>query len=385
MRSMDKPRIAIDTTYMDRRPGMGTAIVIRRTVEEMRRYRDQFDITLVHREAIPEDPLYLEFNEIVIPRVRLPKFSGFFSELFFFLTTRERFDVYYFSYSKIYPTFWLAPARSIVFAAMDGGPQTAGYMQKAKGKVAWHTKIFFRFVDRFVAISEFGKRGICSTYGIRPDRVTVVYNGVDSLLRPIATDARTVQSLQIKYDLPERYILDVSRFDPHKNILGVVRAYASLIKQCDRVEDLVFVGGRHIPAYSSAVDAEISSLGIADRVHIAPFISDEDMVHVYNNASLMVFPSFYEGFGLPVIEAQACGVPVVISNIEALTEVSGGAALTVDPYDVTAIAKAMHELLANEDVRTRLVHAGKRNAARFTWQAHGDTIAQIFMQLSRTT
>jgi hypothetical protein len=142
----------------------------------MLKYRDIFDITLIHREEVLEDPLYKEFKEIIIPRVNLPKFSNFISELWFFLTTKQRFDIYYFSYSRLYPTFWLAPAKKIVFAAMDGGPQTAGYTEAwAKGKLPWYVRIFLSKVDAFIAITEFGKKGIVDAYGVPAEKVHVVY------------------------------------------------------------------------------------------------------------------------------------------------------------------------------------------------------------------
>jgi glycosyltransferase involved in cell wall biosynthesis len=380
-----KVKVAIDTTFMDRRPAMGTAIVIRHSVQELLRYRDVFDITLIHREAIPEDPLYREFREIIIPKVRAPKFSGFLSEALFFLTTRERFDVYYFSYSRLYPTFWLAPAKRIIFAAMDGGPQTAGYMQKTKGKAPWYVRIFFRRIDAFVALSQFGKRGIIKTYGAPEKKVHVVYNGVDECMKPLTKTQCRPEHLLARYDISDPYILDVSRFDPHKNILSVLRAYGRLIADGTVAHRLVFVGGRHTPSYSALVDAEIEKLGIQDRVRIAPYIETADMVAVYNSATLMVFPSLYEGFGLPVIEAQACGLPVVISDIEALKEVSGGSAEIVDPHDEESICAGMRHLLDDPAKRKSLSENGLKNAGRFTWKAHGDALARIFSEIGRSS
>ena len=361
---------------MDRRPGKGTAIVIRHTVEELRAYRDRFDVTLIHREHIPEDPLYKEFNEIIIPRVRLPKFSGFFSELWFFLSTRERFDVYYFSYSRLYPTFWLAPARRIVFAAMDGGPATSGYGDRAKGKQPWFVRLFLGRVNSFVALTEFGKRGIVETYGVPEDRVHIVPNGIDERFNTHIRGARSDWALT-QYGIQKPYLLCVSRFDPHKNILRLLEAYKSALQACAVPEILVFVGGRHMPDYSALVDARIESLGLGANVVIAPYIPDEDLPAVYAGAVAMVFPSLYEGFGLPVIEAMAAGTPVIISDIAALTEVSGGHAEVVNPYDAAAIAKGICAVVSDEGYQNRLRKEGETWVRRYTWKAHGAAIAAV--------
>jgi glycosyltransferase involved in cell wall biosynthesis len=376
-----KIRLAIDTTYMDRRGGKGTAIVIRHTVEEMLKYREEFDITLVHKEAIPEDPIYKEFKEIIIPHVRLPKFSKFFSELWFFLTTREQFDIYYFSYSRLYPTFWLAPAKKIVFAAMDGGPETAGYTEAwAKGKLPWYVRVFLSKVDAFVAITEFGKKGIVTAYGVPPEKVHVVYNGVDEQFKSATLPKEEIRSiLKEKYNFPPTYILCVSRFDPHKNILRLLEAYKKAVDDGFNGH-LVFVGGRHMPEYSNKIDQLIESLDLKERVFIAPHIEEGHMPLVYQGSELLIFPSLYEGFGLPIIEALACGIPVVSSHIEALKEVSGGHALFIDPYDISAITKGLKE---GYSTPREVIEEGISWSKKFTWDAHGKKVAEIFKDLWR--
>jgi len=382
MFSMDKLRIAIDTSYMDRRPGKGTATVIRHIAEELLKYREMFDVTLVHREPIPEDSLYGQFGELIIPRVQLPKFSGTFSELFFFLTTRRRFDVYYFSYSRLLPFFWLAPAKYIVFDIMDGGPQTAGYQGKAKGKLPWYVRLFLWRVDAFVTLSEFGKQGVCKTYGIEPKKVHVAYLGVDERFKPSDNIVSARAHLKSSYNFPERYILCVSRFDPHKNILNLLDAYAELTRIHGPQEMLVFVGGKHMPDYSAQVDERIKKLKLEGKVFIAPYIADEDMPAVYSCALCMVFPSFYEGFGLPVIEAMACKTPVVISNIAALTEVAGSHAFVVDPHDARSIAQGIQSALTDPR-REQHLNEARSWTESFTWKNYGKATVEILAKTAK--
>ncbi len=379
-----RPRIAIDTSYMDRRPGKGTAIFIRHSIEELLRYRDEFDITLIHREPIPEEPLYREFREVIIPRLRLPKFSGFLSELFFFLSTRERFDIYYFSYSRLYPTFWLAPAQEKVFLAMDGGPQTSGYQGSAKTPFPWWMRMFFGQIKAFYALSEFGKEGIMSAFGIPADRIDVIPCGIDERFSRTHDREAARALVKKKYGLPSSYLLDVSRFDPHKNILGLLDAYKQLLDNGVTDLPLVFVGGRHMPDYSEQVDIRISELGLQEKILIAPFIEDDDMPYVYAAASLFVFPSFYEGFGMPVVEAMACGIPVVISDIPALREVSAGIAEIADPYDSTSIATAMKTLLTDPVLWKERSEKGILAAQKYSWEESGKKLADALRRASST-
>ncbi|HUO56397.1 MAG TPA: glycosyltransferase family 1 protein [Candidatus Paceibacterota bacterium] len=377
-----KLSIAIDTTFMDRRRAKGTAIWIHEIVAELRNYRDEFDITLIHREKIPEEPLYHDFKEIVIPRLRLPKFSGFFSELLFFVTTKERFDIYYFAYSRLYPSFWLVPARKIVYAAMDGGPLTAGYTAYGTNpKVSFLTRLFMRKIDIFVALTEFGRKGIQESYGVGPEKVRVVYCGLTDDFKPLPEKDTLRRELRETYGIESPFILDVSRFDPHKNIINLIHAYKKFLDDTHSGQRLVFVGGRHMPDYSDEVERLIHELGLSTRVFIAPYIETEDLPKVYNAADFFVFPSLYEGFGMPAAEAMACGTPVLVSNIAALTEVTNGAAEVVDPQSVDSIARGMTHML-DAAYRQELSRKGIVQAATFTWSKSGESIADIFRSIA---
>lgn len=375
-----KLRIAIDTTYMDGRRAFGTAIFIRESVTALLPYRDEFDITLVHRDPVSDDPLYREFREVIIPRLPLPKYAGFFSELLFFLTTKERFDVYYFACPRLLPLFWLAPAKRIMFAAMDGGPQTAGFGEYGNPKVSLIARFFFGKIDRFVALSDFGKAGIAKAYRVPIEKVRTVYCGVHPRFEPAQDVHVAAQTVQARYALPLPYILDVSRFDPHKNILNTIRAFKRAIVDTGLPHALVFVGGRHLPEYSQKVDMLIEDLGLSNRVFVAPFIPDEDMPLVYAGASFFVFPSFYEGFGMPAVEAMACGTPVLVSDRGSIPEVVGDAGEIVDPYDIDVIARGMTHILDSGHAK-ELAARGLARARFFTWQKTADDLAAIFREL----
>jgi glycosyltransferase involved in cell wall biosynthesis len=357
-----KPTIAIETTYMDNRPAKGTAILIRNLVHQLVAYKDQFDITLIHKEKVPHDPIYSEFKEIIIPKIKSPKYSGIVSELWFFIRHRKKFDIYFVCYSRLLPTYLFAPAKKFMFFPMDGGPATSGYGGKTKTPFPWYIRLFKHTIDRFVALSYFGQKGIVEAHGVPIEKVPVVGCGVDARYKPTHDKAAAQMALHTKYGISTPYILCVSRWDPHKNILGIVDAYAATVKNNPATPALLFVGGRHMPDYSDQVDAKIVELGLKERISVAPIITDEDMPLVYQAAEYMVFSTFYEGFGLPVIEAMACGCPVVISDIPALVEVAHGAAHIVDPYSVASIQEGMAKISKDAAYRNDLIKKGFETA-----------------------
>ena len=132
-----------------------------------------------------------------------------------------------------------------------------------------------------------------------------------------------------------------------------------------------------MPVYSNEVETLIDDLGLSERVYVAPYITDEDLPKVYNGAEFFVFPSFYEGFGMPAIEAMACGTPVLVSNIDALTEVTAGVAEVVDPYSVDSMTTGMKHLL-NAEYRASLSVRGQARAHVFTWTESVKDITEIF-------
>jgi glycosyltransferase involved in cell wall biosynthesis len=162
------------------------------------------------------------------------------------------------------------------------------------------------------------------------------------------------------------YILYVGSLEPRKNLLRLLQAYHQLLAWSTRWS-LVIVGARN-PWSSTPIAAEVESLVLGSRVRFTGYLPDEDLPALYNAADLFCFPSLYEGFGLPVLEAMACGVPVLTSNTSSLPEVAGEAAILVDPYNVSEIAAAMRQILSDPDLAADLRWRGLQRAARFTWQ-----------------
>lgn len=203
-------------------------------------------------------------------------------------------------------------------------------------------------------------------YGTSPDKIHVVYPGVD------APPMGDVEAVRRKYKLPDRYFMFIGTLQPRKNIARIVQAFAAWrAAQADHETALVLAGGRgwlFDPAWTDGIDGVI----------MTGYIDDADKGALYAGARALVFPSLYEGFGFPVLEAMACGCPVICANTSSLPELAGAAALLVDPLSVEQIADAMQRIDTDDELRTALIAKGRAQAARFTWDAAATLTLNIF-------
>ena len=221
--------------------------------------------------------------------------------------------------------------------------------------------------DRVIVPSHAAKRDIVQRLGLAEDLVVVTHAGCEPQFQPEAQEA-SFRDLAARYGLPSRYVLAVGTLEPRKNLTTLLQAFARLRRgaKTDPELGLVLAGARgwlDEPVFQS-----VRSLGLEQVVRFPGFIDDEDLPAVYRGAELFVFPSLYEGFGLPLLEAMACGVPVITSNVSSMPEVAGGAALLVDPRDVHGLAAAIAQVLRDEALRGRLRDAGIARAGQFSWE-----------------
>lgn len=222
---------------------------------------------------------------------------------------------------------------------------------------------------RVIVPSEFVRTNVLDRFGAPPDRVRVVPWGV----APIKVEASTIAKVRERYDLPERWYVYPAITYPHKNHLTLVHAFAKLAA---RHSDIVLVLTGHRAGSEEAVRTEIARLGISDRVRRTGRIPRDHVMGLLAGAVGMTFPSRYEGFGLPILEAMAASTPVIAANATALPEATGNAGLLVEVDDADAWCDAMEELLS-ADTHDRLSRAGRQHAARFSWASTADATVKI--------
>ena len=230
-----------------------------------------------------------------------------------------------------------------------------------------------------LTVSEASRRELVNRFGIPEAKVRVVPNGIAEDFRPVG-DARRLAGLREAYGLPERFVLYVGTREPRKNLMTLLRACQQLWAR-GRSEKLVLVGRRGW--LSEPIEEFISRAGFQDRVVFAGYLPRPDLPTLYSAATLFVFPSLCEGFGLPPLEAMACGTPVVASNAPALPEVLGTAARLVDPHDPTRLADAMEEVLDDRGLRERLQANGLERAAMYRWDGAARRILRIYEEVCR--
>ncbi|HYN90201.1 MAG TPA: glycosyltransferase family 1 protein [Ardenticatenaceae bacterium] len=226
------------------------------------------------------------------------------------------------------------------------------------------------------AISESTRRDVVRWLGVPRNRVAVVYPGCDAHFTP--PRAEEVAAFRARRGLPERFVLYLGTLEPRKNVPALVRAYAEVVGYNGRSlpHHLILAGGKGW--HYADIFAEVERLGLRDRVHFPGFIPAEEQPLWYAAAEAFAYPSLYEGFGLPVLEAMACGTPVITSTASSLPEVIGDAGLAVPADDEEALAESLHRLLGDASLRATLRERGLQQASRFSWLESARIQARIY-------
>ena len=218
--------------------------------------------------------------------------------------------------------------------------------------------------DAVVTLSRFGRTELTDCYGLAPERIAICPGGVSERFQPVA-DRAELRPVLDRYGISEPYLLSVCSLEHNKNLPRLLQAFSIACERVDGDWRLVLTG--RPGAAAQELHQLIAQLGLAERVILTGFVPEDDLPALYAGAELFAFVSLYEGFGLPPLEAMACGTAVLASTAASLPEVLGKAAWLVDPTDLEAIAGALGTLMADEGARGKLAEAGLRRAARFTW------------------
>ena len=233
-----------------------------------------------------------------------------------------------------------------------------------------------RRATKILTISEFSRQRLSRAFGLDPEEIVVTPLGAQQHFRP-GNRAQAIDRLRRTLGIERPFLLNVGDLQPRKNQVGLIRAFCELVRCQPQLPHLLVLAGKET-WFSPRIREEIRRSGQAERIRVTGFVSEEDLAALYRAADLFVFPSFYEGFGLPVIEAMASGRAVICSNTSSLPEVADAAALLIDPRSTGEIVRAMRDVLLDGELRERLERHSLQRARLFSWRETARQTLEVY-------
>jgi glycosyltransferase involved in cell wall biosynthesis len=249
------------------------------------------------------------------------------------------------------------------------------FLTKESARYYGHIDQAVRWTDHIISVSESTKRDTMQHLGVPEDKITVVYEAANPIFRPLDRE-RARQAVRDRHGVDGPFILFVSTIEPRKNVPTLLRAAWQLV-ECYKEDVRVVLAGGKGWLYED-VFAVVDELKMDSRVHFVGRVPSEDLLYLYNAAEMLAHPAFYEGFGLPPLEAMACGLPVIVSNVASLPEVVGDAGLLIDPHEVDELTVSMWRLLNDSELRQEMREKGLRQADFFSWKRAARETIEIY-------
>jgi len=232
---------------------------------------------------------------------------------------------------------------------------------------------------KIITVSHFEKNRIGQFFGINGDqRLKAVYNGVSEHFKPV-TDPFELQRVKTKYNLPNRFFFFLGNTDPKKNTKGTLKAFSDYLKQTGSDMQLVMLDYDHYEL--EQLLEEIGDTELIHRIILTGYVVNSDLPSIYCQSEVFLYPSLRESFGIPMLEAMACGVPVITSNTSSMPEVAGDAALLINPFKTGEITAAMIQATTDANLRAALIEKGFAQAAKFSWKAMAVNVQRIYNEL----
>jgi glycosyltransferase involved in cell wall biosynthesis len=367
-------RVAINA-ITDLTPNDGARIYLRALAQELAKLDGVEVILLVgkgQRTLLPFE-LQDKAREVAVPHSR-SYWQFLFQRRIRHALKHEQADVYHLP--NRLPFLWKSiPTVVTIHDQVDMRVRKYGLMRTIYGLVVNH--LTGNLCEHILTVSESAKRDIVKLLGISEAKITVVPNGVDSRFR-ILDRASCKSYVKSVYSLDGDFILGPGGLSKNKNVERFLLALAELARSGSH-HTLVLTGWGE-PRELSFIKGRIRRLGLERSVILTGYVPPEDMPVLYNACALAVYASLYEGFGLPILEAMACGTPLIVSNSSSLPEVAGDAALYVDPYDPGDISRAIAHLLSDQDLRSALVSRGLERVHKFTWRAAAEKALEVYRE-----
>lgn len=361
-------QIAVDASRTTRRRRTGTENYALQLLRQLVTVDEANTYTFYFRDQPPADLFPDGVEKRVIPFPRLWTHVRFATELW-----RTHPDLTFVPAHTLPRVF---PGRAVVTI------HDLGYLhfpeahpEKERRYLDWSTRYSAERATIVLADAAATKHDLIAAYGIPPEKIRVVYPGVDEALHPVH-DRGALATMRAKYGLPETYLLFVGTLQPRKNIERLVQAFARWRGQSGREDVALVLAGQKGWLYEDVWTAGV------EGVIMPGYIEDDDLSALYSGALALTFPSLFEGFGFPVVEAMRCETAVLCANTSSLPELVGDAALLVDPLDVDAIAAGIGQLVEDRELRQTLVARGNMQVKQFTWRRAAYVVREIFEELA---
>ncbi len=361
-------KIAIDASCLARPDRTGVGVYAFNLVQNLARIDGENEYTLCYRLS-----RLRRLKHFV--RISQPNFRTRIIQEPFNLLLKRSVDLFHGPDARL-PEF--ERARRVVtvhdlFSLVSDEFSDPAFIRKKKERYAE----LARSADRIITVSASTRGDIVERLGVPEERITVVPLGKDEIYRPVdRVEARQVAE---RHGIDRPYLFFVGNLSARKNLVRMLEAFGSLRSGIGG--DLLFVMSGNVTFGGDEVMAAIDRLGVAGRVKALGFVPRDDLPALYSGAEAFMFATLYEGFGIPILEAMACGTPVIASNISAHPEVAGAAALLVDPRDSAAIGDALERILDNGGLRKDLIEKGLARAARFSWEAMARRTLRVYEEL----
>jgi len=338
---------------------------------EAARYRFRIYARRADRDVMPQLPANFEVVEEDAPGYSLAELTRFAFRLF-----RDRLDLFHATH------YVLPPLRSRAVVTIHDIIHLL-YPQFLPSRAALvYARVMIRRAlrraDRIITVSYNSKRDLVDYFGIVPARVDVIYNGVSPRFCADVSDEDRAR-VTAKYGLRRPYLLFLGGEKPHKNVQNVVRAFGEARRTRPDLPHVLALAGP-MPKNSARIDALIAALDLGPAIARPGLIDEADLPGLLSGADVLLYPTLYEGFGLPVVEAMACGTPVLTSSTSALQEIAGGYSYLVDPLDVDAIARGIVALATDPKVRADFVELGRKRALDFSWDKAAERKLEVYAE-----
>ncbi len=369
-------KIGIYSWVIDRNK-TGIGIYTYELVKQLLKFKD--NIYLIHYFKY-NDKIYHGSNEIIIKT-----YSKIHKIIYFF----EPFIIKKYELSLIhFPTHWYNQIPHYLFGKYkkiltvhDLTPILFPFTHTFYDSYLW--KSSFKFIknkaDKIIAVSYATKNDLIKYGKIKKEKIKVIYNGYDNtVFKPMNFSLEEIKKFREKYHLPENFILYVGTLEKRKNIENLIRAL-NVLKKKKKKYSLVILGKKGWK-YENIFNL-IKKYNLHEQIIFMGYVPQHDLPIFYNLAKVFVYPSLYEGFGLPPLEAMACGCPVITSNVSSIPEIVGDAGILIDPYNYIELAKRIEEVMENASLRKELIQKGLKRAKRFSWEKCAKETYEVYEEV----